>query len=740
MPPDKKKGKVKKDAKKGSRKPALRKPLTLKQKQRKESKVVKADSLNWKPVEIPDNLESYEGLYGIEELDGVDVNYVDGRAEFVVKEDKKDEEVTLENDENDDENDDIEDDEEEFTGFDDPVTETKRPSDNEAGAKPQKKQKLSNKDDELRENAFVGVDASLPPDTDLPQWSMDGVSLSTYTINGLAGCGFKEPTAIQRKAIPLALQGKDVIGKATTGSGKTLAYGIPILERCLAQLESKPSSVRPPTAMIFAPTRELAHQVVDHMNKIAKYSPLAQYGIVSITGGLSIQKQERLLSHGPSILVATPGRCLELMEKSVDLVNRMALTDIIVLDEADRLLQDGHFEEFEKILDMLNKHRPRKTEGVSRRWQTLVFSATFSRDLFGKLSNNRPRNKESSFIENDEILSLLNTKLQFRDRAPAVVDANPKEIVSGKVAEALVECGPSERDLYLYYFLLMYPGSTLVFANAIDSVKRLVPFLTNLNIPTFSIHSSMIQKQRLRALERFKAAGEKNQTAVLIASDVAARGLDIPNIDHVAHYHLPRSADVYVHRSGRTARAGKEGVSVMFCSPQEASGPFRKLRKLVADSANKGSRMNMHSDVKLLPIEMDLVTQLKPRVNISAKLANSTISTVSTKKSDSWMKEAAEELGVDMEEEFVDDHLRKQRLRDNNKILTKEQAASLRAELKALLNERLRINKRRSYLTSGVDNLAHQMLTGDSHEAVWGHAKLKALDQLKKKKEHKKGK
>lgn len=117
----------------------------------------------------------------------------------------------------------------------------------------------------------------------------------------------------------------------------------------------------------------------------------------------------------------------------------------------------------------------------------------------------------------------------------------------------------------------MYKGSTLVFANSIDSVKRLVPFLNNLNIPAFAIHSSMIQKQRLRALERFQKASEKNDTAVLIASDVAARGLDIPNIDHVAHYHLPRSADVYIHRSGRTARAGKEGVSVMFCSPQEAS-------------------------------------------------------------------------------------------------------------------------------------------------------------------------
>lgn len=731
MSPAKKSQKGKKAPKKAAKKQNDRKPLTLKQKLKKESKIVRADSLNWKPVDIPDNLESYEGLYGVEELDGVDVRYVNGKAEFVVKEsDNQDKESTGSG--NHDDAEEIEE-EEEFMGFDDPVSELKRPSSSEDDSGSKKKSK-SSKDEQLRENAFVGVE-SLPQDIDLPKWGFDDVSLGTSTIQGLANCGFKEPTDIQRRVVPVAMRGKDVVGKATTGSGKTLAYGIPILERCLSKLEESkndPSGqndeTKLPTAIIFAPTRELAHQVVDHLNKIAKFSPLAQNGIVSITGGLSIQKQERLLSHGPSVLIATPGRCLELMEKSVDLVNRMALTEIIVLDEADRLLQDNHFEEFVKILEMLGKHRPKKS-GL-RKWQTMVFSATFSRDLFGKLTNNKPKNA-SSFADDEEILSLLNNKLQFRDKTPVVIDVNPKEIVSGKITEALVECGPSERDLYLYYFLLMYPGSTLVFANAIDSVKRLVPMLTNLNIPTFSIHSSMIQKQRLRALERFKAAGQKNQTAVLIASDVAARGLDIPNIDHVAHYHLPRSADLYVHRSGRTARAGKEGVSVMFCSPQEASGPFRKLRKLVADSAQ--GRTSMNGDVKLLPIEMDLVSQLKPRVAIAAKLANSTISTVSTKKSDSWMKEAADELGVDLEEEFTDDHLRKQRLRDDNKIVTKAEAASLRAELKKLLSERLRVNKRRSYLTSGVENLAHQMVTGNSHEAVWGHSNVRALDQLKKK-------
>lgn len=148
----------------------------------------------------------------------------------------------------------------------------------------------------------------------------------------------------------------------------------------------------------------------------------------------------------------------------------------------------------------------------------------------------------------------------------------------------------------------------------------------------------------MRSLERFKAALEKNETAVLVASDVAARGLDIPKIDHVAHYHLPRSADVYIHRSGRTARAGREGVSVMFCSPQEASGPLRKLRKIVASNAGN-KRISAHNDVKLLPIEMDLVSQLRPRVELAGKLADARISSTATRKEDSWVKQAAEDLG-----------------------------------------------------------------------------------------------
>lgn len=737
-----------------------RKPPTLKQKLKKESKVVKAKDLQWKPVDIPDNLGDYEGFYGLEEIDGVDVQIVNGKTEFIVRdngkvENKSKKEETNENGENnmdveDNETPEVEDEkpteqeeeeEEEFAGFEDDENNQEDANTSERVSNNDKDDKLAESNDELNAVSFANLDLPLPDDNEinLPNWQEGdlGSSISAYTLYGLSQLDFKKPTPIQKETIPIALLGKDVIGKATTGSGKTLAYGIPILEKYIQSLNlikqnNKDKKINHPTGIIFAPTRELAHQVVDHLNKLAKYSPLSTRGIVSITGGLSIQKQQRLLRHGPGIIVATPGRMLELVQGDSELAKRLASTDIIVLDEADRLLQDGHFDEFEKILELFGKNRP-KSKSIEWKWQTLVFSATFSRDLFRKLDRHQ-KGKSSSLMGNDEIVQLLNEKLKFKDKKPTLVDANPKEIVSGQITEALVECGPTERDLYLYYFLLMYKGSTLVFTNSIDSVKRLVPLLNNLNIPAFSIHSSMIQKQRLRALEKFKEASQKNEVAVLVASDVAARGLDIPNIDHVVHYHLPRSADVYIHRSGRTARAGKEGVSVMFCSPQEASGPLRKLRRLVAGNSNKESRLNMHNDVKLLPIEMDLVSQIKPRVEISSKLADASISSTATRKEDSWVKQAAEDLGLDDLsglEDFEDDIIKKQRKRKEGKMLSKDETKALRYELKTLLANPIKKNTRKSYITSGLQNLAHQMVTGAHHDDVLGHEKVNALSDLK---------
>lgn len=740
-----------------------RKVPSLKQKLHRESKVVKVDSLKWKKVDIPDTLDDFEGFYGLEEIDGVDVQVENGVTKFIVKGEAEDSDEEGEDDGEGEEGDEAIDVDDEFTGFE---TDEASPSEGQKSSekkdqnktkdtkdpKDPKKKKQGKTDKNSKgagaqetSNAFdIDLEAIANTDVDLAEWN--DLNLSSYTLTGLAALEFISPTEIQKETIPLALSElKDVIGKASTGSGKTLAYGIPILERYLQQLpaieQARSQKKTPsPTGIIFAPTRELAHQVVDHLNKLAQFSPLQQHGIVSVTGGLSIQKQERLLLHGPGIIVATPGRFLELLQKDEELIKRLALTEFIVLDEADRLLQDGHFDEFEKILELFHKNRP-KREGHPWKWQTLVFSATFAKDLFYKLdtqkSFKKAEEKESAEEKNAEIVKLLHDKLRFKDSKPAYIDKNPNDKVSDAISEALVECGATERDLYLYYFLLMYPGSTLVFANAIDSVKRLVPLLNNLNIPAFSIHSSMVQKQRLRAIERFTEATLNNKTAVLIASDVAARGLDIPNIDHVAHYHLPRSADVYIHRSGRTARAGKEGVSVMFCSPQELSGPLRKLRKAIADSSNKKyKKINAHQDVKLLPVDMDIISQLKPRITIASKLADNDVASTSTRKEDSWVNQAAEDLGIDDLDDianFDDDILKRMRKRKENKLLEKDDSKAMKYELKQLLNEKLRKNARRSYITSGLENLAHQMVSGNMHKEVLGHAKINALDDIRKK-------
>lgn len=760
----KKTGKSDKHSKTG---PKKRITPTMKQKAARTDKIIKADQVQWKPVEIPDNLGDYSGFFGLEELEGVDVRMVNGKAEFITKESDLENDMDVDQQESEQESES----DEEFTGFgdDDNVAETEEKSektassvkkneknerkkekkaaqleDKKAKAKDAKEKKASEDDKaevELEEalvaQAFSALDMPLPDEKDinLPQW--DQFSLNPYTLCGLQELGFKSPTPIQKETIPVAIDGKDVVGKATTGSGKTLAYGIPILEKYLLKIEEiaanrKATIISPPSGIIFAPTRELAHQVVDHLNKIAKFSPLSTFGIVSITGGLSMQRQERLLSYGPGIVVATPGRFLDLIGKDEKLVKRMAATDIIVLDEADRLLQDGHFEEFEKILELLEKNRSKKDYGW--KWQTLVFSATFSKDLFSKLDKNPKRkdNKDQGLVGNEEILELLAKKIKFKDSKPTLCDANPKEIVSGQITEALVECGPTERDLYIYYFVLTYPGSTLVFANSVESVRRLAPMLENLNIPAFSIHSGMIQKQRLRALERFKKSSQKNKSSVLIATDVAARGLDIPNIDHVAHYHLPRSADIYIHRSGRTARAGKEGVSVMFCSPQEASGPLKKLRKVVASAAGK-ENFNAR-DVKLLPIDNDIVSQIRERIQLASKLADSSIAKTATRKEDSWLRQAADDLGIENLsdiEDFEDDVIKTQRKRKEKKLLGADEQKALRYQLKQMLAVPLRKNHRRSYITSGLENLAHQIVSGATSETILGRKLVKALDELR---------
>ena len=305
--------------------------------------------------------------------------------------------------------------------------------------------------------------------------------------------------------------------------------------------------------------------------------------------------------------------------------------------------------------------------------------------------------------------------------------------------ESLIECLPTERDLYVYYFVSMYPGTTLVFCNAIDSVKKLNNYLNNLKISSFQIHSSMSQKNRLRNLEKFQQQAHNNdflnKPTVLLASDVAARGLDIPGIKHVIHYHLPRSADVYIHRSGRTARADSEGVSVMICSPQEAMGPLRKLRKVLSNKSDVRKGRKWQKDVDLLPVEPDIVSQLRERSVLASELADDELATKSLSKDDNWLKKAAEDLGVDFdsEEDNKDVYLARNKTKKINKTLGKQEARNMRHELNELLSKPLRKDLRRSYLTGGLVNLADSLVKNKGHRNIIGHDKVDALDVLKQK-------
>ncbi|GMM39040.1 putative ATP-dependent RNA helicase [Saccharomycopsis crataegensis] len=806
-------------------------------------KFISADDLKWNSVKINQSVNIVEGFFGLEEIEGVDVQYVDGKAHFVVKDqsklkteeekaqeeengrvkknqslltEKDEEEIARQEEEREEKHDnndgDDEDDGEEFTAFSDREDDGAE-IEQEALATVLQEEEAEAEDDNIniddddddddddevdedlladyKENLKTSkltdildededLDSVELPQTIIENWS--DLSLSKYTLNSLAKLAFNMPTPIQKACIPAAIADHDVIGKASTGSGKTLGYGLPILEKFLLRLkENGNKPLDSPVGIVFTPTRELAKQVHSHFVKVVENYPLKDASsvgklIVSITGGLSIQKQERLLSYNPGLIIATPGRLLELLElDNNDILNKISKIEILTLDEADRLLQDGHFGELEKIIEIL--YKVRKTHHL-KKWQTFVFSATFSKTLFSKLDKNVNKKKqpaknkkqkkngkknhnddpESETINDDhEIIEFLKTKLQFREKNPKIININPKEVVSGTISEALIECDATNRDLYLYYFLTMYTGTTLIFTNSIDSVKRLNSFLKFLHIKCFSIHSSMLQKQRLKNLENFQkscVSEDKKQTVVLLATDVAARGLDIPNIDHVVHYHLPRSADLYIHRSGRTGRAGSEGVSIMLCSPQEVSGPLRRLRRLLIEESMKMDKkpgddpkdrkralftrfQNLtDDDVKLLPIEVSILDQLRERGHLASELAESDVSKSSLSKEDSWVSKIAEALEVDDLSDFEDDALTKKRNKKVGKTLDSGKSRAKKYELEALLKQKLRIGGSKKYLSNGLVNMADIMVRGEGHDNIIGYDNVNVIDVIKKSRRH----
>ena len=288
----------------------------------------------------------------------------------------------------------------------------------------------------------------------------DSLDLSGATLVSLARLNFSTPTAIQKAAIPDIKSGHDVIGKAPTGSGKTLAFGIPIYERFLMTTHAKgltsSTTTEPPehspTALILSPTRELAHQLSAHLADLCSHPSSPNPSIAIVTGGLSIHKQQRLLANA-DIIVGTPGRLWEVINGSSDLSKSLKKIDFLVVDEADRLLSEGHFKEVEEILRVLDREQDTAgeesgsdstTSSGNRNRQTLVFSATFQKDLQQKLAG-KSKSSGGDLMGKKESMEYLLKKLNFKEEKPKFIDVNPITQMASGLKEGIVECAGTEK-------------------------------------------------------------------------------------------------------------------------------------------------------------------------------------------------------------------------------------------------------------------------------------------------------
>ncbi|MCE4075270.1 DEAD/DEAH box helicase, partial [Stenotrophomonas acidaminiphila] len=362
--------------------------------------------------------------------------------------------------------------------------------------------------------------------------SFEDLGLAPFLLRALAEQGYENPTPIQQQAIPLVLEGHDLLAGAQTGTGKTAAFGLPLLQHLATSAQEVRNGPRRPRALILTPTRELATQVHDSLRGYSKYLRIPS---TCIYGGVGMGNQLDILRRGVDLLVACPGRLIDHLERrSIDLSG----IEVLVLDEADRMLDMGFLPSIKRILAKLPKQNR----------QTLLFSATFA----------------------DPIKQLA---LEFM-RNPREVMVTPRNTVAETIAHRVhpVDAG-RKRELLLHLLAQDSREQTLVFAKTKHGSDKLATFLDKSGIKTAAIHGNKSQSQRLRALGDFKAG----RVTVLVATDIAARGIDINELPKVINYDLPMVAEDYVHRIGRTGRNGASGQAVSLVAQEDA----KYLRQIV---------------------------------------------------------------------------------------------------------------------------------------------------------------
>lgn len=354
--------------------------------------------------------------------------------------------------------------------------------------------------------------------------SFNGLGLAANLLSTLEQSKFTTPTPIQHQTIPVALEGKDIVGIAQTGTGKTLAFGIPLIQR-LGQYKGR--------GLVLLPTRELALQVDETLRKIG--GPMGLRTVVLI-GGAPIHKQIQHLRQKPHIIIATPGRLVDHIEQKTLALNEIK---IVVLDEADRMFDIGFMPQIKKIMGLVPKDR-----------QTLLFSATMPKEV-------------------------AQLTAQYM-RMPLRIEVAPAGTPAARVEQEIFIVSKDAKMQLLDKLLTDTAGLVLVFSRTKHGAKKITASIRGMGHSSAELHSNRSLSQRKAALEGFKTG----KFRILVATDIAARGIDVNNIELVINYDLPDNSEDYVHRIGRTGRAGKMGKAVSFVTPEE-KGDIRSIEKLI---------------------------------------------------------------------------------------------------------------------------------------------------------------
>ncbi len=388
--------------------------------------------------------------------------------------------------------------------------------------------------------------------TELSSSAFATLGLSAPILKALTATGYQTPTPIQLQAIPHVVAGRDLLGIAQTGTGKTAAFALPILER-LARQKTRPES-KTCRVLVLSPTRELATQIADSFRTYARH---LSHSVGVVFGGQGHFGQQKMIARGLDVLVATPGRLLDHLESG-----NLSLAGVstFVLDEADQMLDMGFIRDIRKIVQRLPRER-----------QNLFFSATMPQEI-GALAAELLRNPEK-------------------------VAVTPAATTVERVDQRVIHVSPAAKNALLAE-LLADPAfaRTLVFTRTKHGADKVVKYLAVAGIEALAIHGNKSQPQRERALARFK----DGSTRVLIATDIAARGIDVDGVTHVINYHLPNIPESYVHRIGRTARAGATGIAISFCDHEERAY-LRAIEKVTRQTLPAEDRTGGAAPVAAIP-------------------------------------------------------------------------------------------------------------------------------------------